>query len=531
MSLAQNAFAPAVAVAVSNQQFQPAAQVLQRKILIMGTYLPAQSGITNYLPVEISSPQQAGSVYGFGSMLHRMAIGVFNGMASQGSQVPVYVMPDSETNITTAVAATGTFTITATSSLAGTLSVYVDNLQYSVPVTAGASADSIGAAIAAAINADKNCPGTAVDLTGVVTLTAKSKGVWGNAIPLGVSIRSADVTPGGVSVVVVAMGSVIPGSGTNTDSINAMLAALGTGDNTNGAGFTEVICGYHQDQNVIAAIGTYCGLGNTQSGLFAPTVHRPFRCLWGDITTGASVPTGLSSLASTNNLDRCNGIIAAPGSNTHPEEIAATAIGIMSVVNNINPASPYVGLLLPGIEPGYAAGVSGIRWTDSYAQRVAAMGEGVGFTQAQGSALYLSGTISFYCPVSVAATSNGYREMRNMSVLQNELYNIWLTFSGPSWQQITIVKDPRAVTNPIIRQKVRSLDDFNASWVALIDLFVSMAWLYDGSLAVSAIAGGSATAIRPAGDGFTAVIPGILSGIGNVFDNQFNFDIAIPSGS
>ena len=64
MSLATNAYAAAVAASAQNAQFSTVAQVLPRKVLVIGTYLPANTGITNYTPAPVTSPTDAGNTYG-----------------------------------------------------------------------------------------------------------------------------------------------------------------------------------------------------------------------------------------------------------------------------------------------------------------------------------------------------------------------------------------------------------------------------------------------------------------------------------
>lgn len=523
MSLPTNNYAAAVGASVQNYQFQSTASVLQRKVLIMGTALPANAGFTNYVPYLSSSPNQTGLIFGYGSMLHRMHLQVQAGMNAVGVSVPVYIMPDSETNITTPAAASGTLALTGPATAAGVYSLYIDNIQYAITCPNTTTAAALGALIVAAINADSSCPVTASG-TGTVTFTAKSKGIWGNFISISVNLQATDAPVPGVTGVITAMAS---GAGTNSTSITAMLAALGQGDAANQGGYTDLVCGYHLDQTVLTAIGTYNGLGNTAGGLYSPVVHRPFRCLWGDTTT-TSQPTTLLALAVTNNQDRCNGVIAAPGSMTHPEEIAAWAIGYMAAVNNLTAEAMYVGTIMSGIDPGNAAGSAGTRWTDTYATRGNAVGNGIGTTLAQGGYLTLQNVITFYSPAGLSSTSNGYREMRNISILQNILNAIWQDFAQSKWQGCSICADVSKVTDPTSKQKARDVDSVRVDWVALIQSFVGHNWIYSANLPMKALApGGTAITVRPAGDGFIAVVPMVLSGPGNVFDNTVNFDIAI----
>jgi phage tail sheath gpL-like len=92
MPLSQSSLAAAVGAAVQNVQFQATALNLPRKILIIGTYDPSITSVVDEVPVLITSPEDAGTKFGFGFMIHRLAVQAFAG--SQG--VETWVIPQSE---------------------------------------------------------------------------------------------------------------------------------------------------------------------------------------------------------------------------------------------------------------------------------------------------------------------------------------------------------------------------------------------------------------------------------------------------
>ncbi|MCK4758723.1 MAG: hypothetical protein KAT69_01670 [Candidatus Aminicenantes bacterium] len=99
--------------------------------------------------------------------------------------------------------ATGLFTVTGAASEDGQIIVYAGSKkfnEYKIAVTNGDSITVIGDAIAAAITADANALVTASNAVGVVTITAKSAGTFGNTIGL----RTTG-TVGGTSVAVTGM--------------------------------------------------------------------------------------------------------------------------------------------------------------------------------------------------------------------------------------------------------------------------------------------------------------------------------------
>src|SRR3546814_3740184 len=79
-------------------------------------------------------------------------------------------------------AATGTLTVTGAATASGTIVLYIGGQRITVGVTSGDAAAAVATAIVAAITAAADLPVAAVALLGVVTLTAKHKGVAGNEI-------------------------------------------------------------------------------------------------------------------------------------------------------------------------------------------------------------------------------------------------------------------------------------------------------------------------------------------------------------
>lgn len=95
------------------------------------------------------------------------------------------------------VAATGTIAFSGTATEAGTLIIYIDSIRngkYEVAVASGDTANTIGTALATAINASTTSPVSAVNTTGSVALTALNKGTQGNTIGIKISGSVAGIT-------------------------------------------------------------------------------------------------------------------------------------------------------------------------------------------------------------------------------------------------------------------------------------------------------------------------------------------------
>jgi len=512
MTLSASSLAAAVGSSVNNVQFKSGADNLPRKILVIGTYDAAKTTITDEVPQLLTSPEDAGNRYGFGSMLHRLVKSAFAG--SDG--VETWACPQAEPG--GAVAATGTITITGATTEAGTMNLYIAGDYVPVTLTSGMAVADVATAIAAAITADQDLPVSASSALGVVTITSKSKGTWGNEIIASLNEGFNQTTPAGITVAIVAMAS-----GAGTADISDALDGTGTGDDANENWFTDVVHGYLQDSTTLDAILTYVGAGNDATGLYDKLVARPFRVLTGDNAAGSSGLSDLTTLGGNRKSDRASGVIAVPGSPNHPSEIAAIAIGVMAKINNTRAAQSYIGQLLPGVIPGAASD----RWTSSYDSRDTAVKAGISPTIIKSGAVYLQNVVSFYHPDDVPVSSNLYRSMRNISIVQNILNSVTVNFSQEKWQGISIVADVAKVTNSIDAQKARDVEAVIDDLVALATSYESHAWIYSAAFTVGKLQEGGQVSIRSGATGFDATLPILVSGEGAILDTEVQADTSL----
>lgn len=523
MPILASSKAAAVGAGVNNRPAAATAAVMARNLVVIGTALAAKTG--TYVPnlARLSGgPAESGILYGFGSMVHRMVKAAW---AGHGGAIPTWVIPQDEAG--GAVAATSNaFAITGTATAAGVFAAYIAGIRYAIAVAVGDTATVVGAALVAAMTADPDCPVTGINSTGTVACTAKSKGTWGNSIVPAVNIIPGDALPAGIACAVTALST-----GAGVPTLATALNSLGTGSNMNtlpnGQGMTDLVFGYLQDQTSLTAIGAYGGLApnDPPDGCYDHLVAKPFRCLVGDVTAGAAIPAALTSLATTNTLDRTTGLIAVPGSNTHPTEIAAQAMAKMALTNAIRAEQMYVGQVLAGVDPGYAANTAGTRWTNLYAQRDLAVKAGISPTLVVGGYVTMQNVMTFYA--GNAASTGGYAEMVSISKIQNMLNSEMLNFKSSKWQGYSIVADTNLVTDPDSKAKARDIESVKDDCVALIKSFAAHAWIYETELAIKSIV----VTIRGDGTGFTPTFAVVLSGIGNIIDVTMSFDTAIPAAA
>lgn len=510
MTITASSLAAVNGVSVKNEQFAVQAQVIPQRNVIIGTFDEAvYTAISPNVPIRVYSAEDVGAKTGFGFMLHRLAKYAF-----KPGTVETWIIPQLEGG-SDPDQATGTINFTASAGVvAGEIALYIAGERVAITVSAGDDGTDIADALATAINANDELPVSATDLAGVLTVESKSGGEWGNDITLAFSLGDGEVLPTGVSAVITGMSG-----GVGTPDIQDALDALGTGDAQNEKFFTNLIHGYGAQTAVLNAISTYNGAGNTFVGNYKKEVARPFRSLIGDTTP---LTAGLSAalvISGNRRTDRTNGMICAPGSYNHPQEIAAQAMGIMAITNSTRAEEGYIDKVLDGIWPGEIAD----RWTNDYDNRDQAVQGGISTTLVKNGVLTLQNLITFYRPADVAPASNGYRAMRNISIIQNLLYNYRMNFEREKWKGITIVEDTTAISDTTSREKARDLDAVIDDLVTLADVFAGKAWLYTASYTKTALT----VSLRAGLTGFDIVFPVILSGEGGIFNSVITFDTSI----
>jgi phage tail sheath gpL-like len=514
-NITDNSLAAGVGSSVKNKTFKFAAQVVQRKILLVGTGDPlTEAGNLLNEPILVTSPEDVAAKTGFGWMLHRLAIASFKG--SKG--IETWVVQQAETG----AQAAGELDFTGSIGVqAGTLAIYIANERVAVNITAGMTIEEIADAVVAAITANPDLPVTAVKVavTFEVTITSKSTGPWGDDISLNFNLQSDDETPTGIVTAITGMTG-----GTGIPDIQTALDSLGTGDGANEAFFTDAPShGYGQDTTTLDAVANYVGQGNDFTGLYDKVVHKPFRSLVGDVAAGSGGLSALVALGNGRKNDRANGVVAVPGSASHPAEIAAQALGVMAKINNNIAEGSYLDQVLEGVHPGDKAD----RWTSEYNNRDTAVKAGVSPTVIKNGAVVMQNVVTFYHPDSVPQTSNGYRSQRNISILQNILYNVALNFEGEKWQGISIVADVTRVGAFESRKKARDTDSVLDDLVALARSFESNAWIFSASFTIDELKNPGSVVIRGGGDGFNNTLKVVLSGEGLILDTVTEFDTSI----
>ena len=177
------------------------------------------SSITKNTLTIMPSAALAGKVAGRGSQLARM-VAKYRDIDPFGELWVIAVDEPAGGAV-----ATGKITITGNAQESGTLSLYISTSRVQAGVVTGDTPEAVAATLSAAINANADLPVTAAAAEGVITLTARHKGLTGNTIPLALNYYGtvgSETTPDGVNVAITAMAG-----GTGAPDLAAAVAAMG----------------------------------------------------------------------------------------------------------------------------------------------------------------------------------------------------------------------------------------------------------------------------------------------------------------
>lgn len=187
----------------------------QNRSVIIAQRLATGTAPFNVL-VRVNSPEEANVLFGFGSMAAQM----YMKYRANDKTRPVWVLPIDDA--VGATAATATITVNSAASKSGTINMQIGGQDLRIGIAAGTTAANIAIAIRDAINGLTTLYVTATAAAAVVTLTAKSKGILGNALDVRWNYYNGQILPDGVGLTF----SGFTGGATDP-SLSAALAAIG----------------------------------------------------------------------------------------------------------------------------------------------------------------------------------------------------------------------------------------------------------------------------------------------------------------
>ncbi len=290
-----------------------------RKLLVFGQRLAAGSQLANN-PCRVMSGAHAAGLFGRGSQLARMVAAAKN--ANTSTDMWAVALDD----LVAGVVASAPLTFTGAPTAPGTLNLYVAGTKVPVGVAAAETNTVTATNVAAAINANPDLPVTATSAMGVVTVSARHKGLCGNDIDLRVNYYDGETLPAGLQIAIVAMSG-----GTGNPDITAALAALG------GDQYYSMVTPWTDAANM-TVLETFL-LGRW--GPMSQKTGTAFGCVKGTYS-------GLTTLGAARNssMSCLFGIVDMPIS---PCESAAVWGSVIEFNGAIDPARGFQTLLLPGL--------------------------------------------------------------------------------------------------------------------------------------------------------------------------------------
>lgn len=380
---------PGVYVEFDSSRSAQGLPVMPQKILVLGQKL-ATGTASALTPVVVNSAAEAKTLFGQGSQLARM----FVGLKAANTLTETWAIPVADDDA--GVAATKTITLTGPATAAGTLATLIAGTRVAVAVAPAATATVVATALAAAINAAGDLPVTAAANAGVVTLTARNKGENGNDIDVRVNYRQGEVTPAGLTVAI-ATGA----AGSGNPSVAAALAAIGA------TWFNTWVVAWSDDAN-LDLIDTDLA---ERWGPLHPVDALAFVGVGG--TQGA-----LATLGAARNGPHVS-LIGGKRVPTSPCELAAIYGGVAAYYGGIDPNRPLQTLALPTVLP--PATVDQF----SLAERDALLHDGIStFTVDSGGAVLIERSITTYQTNAQGVEDTAYLDVEPRRLLSYLRYSL-----------------------------------------------------------------------------------------------------------
>ena len=381
--------------------FQNVSPNLPQRIAVLGEGNVANQATMPTTATEITSAQQAGELFGFGSPIYNM-MRILRPVSGDGvGGIPTIVYPQLEA--AGAVAQVMTLTVTGTATANSTHNVLiggrsgVDGENYSFSVLVGDTATAIATKITDSINNVLGSPVIATSALGVVTLTAKWKGETG--IDLQTEVVDNDA-PSGMTYAVV-----YTTDGSGLPSVTTSLNEFGNEWNT------IVVNAYNMEAtDILDELEAFNGKPDptTPTGRFVGNIMKPFIALTGslDATFGNATP---ETDARKDQLTIA--VCPAPESKGLPMEAAANMAVLFARVSQDNPHLDVAGKSYPDMPTAEYSATNGML---TYNGRDAFVKKGFSTVDIINGKYVVQDFVTTYHPIGEAVPQ--YRFCRNLII-------------------------------------------------------------------------------------------------------------------
>ena len=294
-------------------------QNLPQRIVIIGQANTANESLISLGPQEITSAEEAGKLFGYGSPLHSV-MRILRPSTSDGvGGIPTIVIPQKALEEATATSKTFSVTGTATQNATHVVKIAgresLDFQSYSFSVSKDDTATQIATKIANSVSKVIGCPYNAVATTNTVVFTSKFKG----EVSKGIEIEF--LTDGVDTGITYAQTETTEGTG---------LADFSELPNYFGQDWYTIVLNTYGNQ-AMSLLQDINGINylNSPTGLYNPLVFKPFLAFAG---SKLDERKDLLSLASANNGENnlTNVICAAPKTPGMEYEISANVVTLFA---------------------------------------------------------------------------------------------------------------------------------------------------------------------------------------------------------
>lgn len=256
---------------------------LPQRIAVLAEANEANQATLDLTPTEITSAQQAGSLYGFGSPVYGI-LRILKPVSGDGvGGIPIWVYPQAK-----AVGSTSKiYRITPTGTATGNGTHYVkiagrdnvDSLFYAINVNTGDTTADISGKIEDAVNAVLGSPMGAISYDYNALLESKWRGATAEDLVVTVDTNDTDL---GITYAVVSAQTA-----TGTPSVQAALDLFS--DNWN----TIVVNSYGTNTTVMTTLENFNGIPDPENptGRYTGTIMKPFIALTGSVADNPSTIT------------------------------------------------------------------------------------------------------------------------------------------------------------------------------------------------------------------------------------------------
>lgn len=295
--------------------FDNTTENLPQIIVVLGEANTANQGTLSLVKKEVTSADEAGQLYGYGSPIHQV-MRILRPQTSDGiGGIPTIVIPQEPDDDATATVIVWTVTGTATANVTHKIVINgrdsLDFANYSVNVLVGDTPTLVAAKFKDAINAVLGTPFIATNVAGVLTLTTKWKGVSSAQAN---AIISNNGTAGGMTYVLTSTTA-----GVGPVDLSGALAQF------EDDWYTTVINPY--GTATLAALEAFNGVPDdeTPTGRYEGRIFKPFMAFFGSLLTDKDDIVAITDAAAR--ISQVTNVLCpAPGSAGFPWEAAANVV-------------------------------------------------------------------------------------------------------------------------------------------------------------------------------------------------------------